>query len=143
MRPRLPDRVVGIYPADRLFRLIYVQDGKRQSLWLRDEAEALRERRRLEKKLENAHSRTIAEFLEEYLSESVNRGNMTLESSIDLGVRVRLFLKDNLHAEPKSVTPKRAQEIYEAAETEPSKKTGKPLDVASHRYYLAATNRLF
>lgn len=143
MRPRLPDRVIGLYPDGRLYRLIYVEGGKRLSLWFSSEEEAKRQKRKLENQLVRSQSKTVGELIDEYMNESLTLGHSKPETISDCSGKVRMFLRSFVNASPGAVTVKKAQAIYDNAVQVPTKKTGKPLAAATHRYYLILANRFF
>ena len=145
-RPKAPPRVNGPYP-DRdgtRFRVrIFHHDLRRQDLYFHTEKEALAAIAQAERELQAAQNRTLADVIHEYFSDKERSGRTKPETCHDQQIRVTVFLSRYLATSIGQLTPRRAEALYQEAVERKSPKTGKPMAVASHRFYLALVKGLF
>src|SRR5262245_21826622 len=104
MRPRKPDRVVGLYDEGEKCRIKWVEQGHPKSLLLPNRPEAERMARRLSGELETGPARTIADLIEQWAAEKLRTSGCKLESIEHQQGRLRRFLGNYLPEEVSSMT---------------------------------------
>jgi hypothetical protein len=80
MRRREPPRVVGPYKERGKWRIVLVENGKRKSIFLDTEAEALRAKAELERSSVRPASRRLGDVLDLWGKEQLRRGTSKPES---------------------------------------------------------------
>lgn len=143
MRRREPPRVVGPYPERGKWRIVLVEDGKRKSVFLDPEAEALRARAELERNVARPVSKRRGDVLDLWEQEGLRLGTSKPESVLHKVGRVRSFLRPVLDEEIAAITPRKAAALYERTTSTPTAKKGQPLAAASHRFYLWGARSFF
>jgi integrase len=144
MRPKLPPRVVGIYPDRERFRVVVCENGKRKSLILATQEEAQRVASELTASLSRPRRQvTVAEALAEWTSERVRAATCKPLTIREQDARLHAFLADCLSQDIASLTSEQATQLYQAFILRPAKKSGKPPAAASHRLYLKLSRAFF
>jgi integrase len=134
---------VGPYPERGKWRIVLVENGKRKSVLLDTEAEALRAKAELERKAVQPASRRLGDVIDLWEQEQLRRGASKAESVREKVARVRGFMRPALDEDIAALTPRKAAALYERATIAPTAKTGQPLAVASHRFYLWGARSFF
>ena len=147
-RPRLGPRATGPYycAARSKYRILIYSGGpdlKPEVLWFDSEQEAREGLRQASKRLGATTNRQIAAVLEEYLADKERRGLAKPETCIHQRPCFHRFLAGYLEQDIASLTPRRAEALYERAVTQPVPKTGKPVSAATHRLYLDISRAFF
>ena len=143
MRPKEPPRVMGPYEERDKWRIVVVENGKRKSVFLDIEAEALRTKSELERKVLRPVSKKLCDVINLWEQEMLRSG-ITKAFSVNHKVRwARTFMKSMLNEEITSLTPRRAAAMYEETLSRKSKVTGKPLAAATQRFALWSARNFF
>lgn len=144
-RPKSPPRVIGPY-AERggtRFRIRVISDGQEQNLYFRTHAEALASRRDAEDQLRAPQRQNLGELVDTWCDEKQRSGACTPRSAEQQKGALRFFLRDELEREIADFTIEHAAALYRTAIDARSHKTGKPLEAASHRFYLSLAKGFF
>ena len=113
MRPKEPPRVMGPYEERDKWRIVVVENGKRKSVFLDTEAEALRAKSELERKVLRPVSKKLCDVINLWEQELLRSGTTKALSVTHKAVWARTLLKSMLEEEISSVTPRRAAAMYE------------------------------
>ncbi|MFO0575823.1 MAG: hypothetical protein U1A78_17640 [Polyangia bacterium] len=143
MRRREPPRIVGPYQERGRWRIVLVEDGKRKSVFLDTEAEALRAKAELSRTTLRPASRRLGDVIDLWEQEELRQGSGKPESTLHKTGRLRRLVAPVLDEDIDALTPRKAARLYERLATEPSRKTGQPLSAASHRFSLWAARSFF
>ena len=144
-RPKAPPRVTGPY-AERdgtRFRIRILGEGSAKNLYFPTMDAALSSKAEVEQQLKTPTHHRVGELIEEFFAERERAGTCRKQTLSNEHDRLRYFLAEQLELEVRTITPRRAEEIYRSAIERPSAKTGKPLEAASHRFYLGIAKRFF
>ena len=144
-RPKAPPRVTGPY-AERdgtRFRIRILGEGSAKNLYFPTMDAALASKAQVEQQLKTPSHHRVGELIEEFFAERERAGMCRAQTLSNEHDRLRYFLAEQLELEIRTITPRRAEEIYRSAIERPSAKTGKPLEAASHRFYLGIAKRFF
>lgn len=145
-RPKSPPRVTGPYyhtNRARYFLRVYEAGLKPQNLWFKREEEAIEAMRQYSTLLAKTAPHIIGDVLDEYMSEKLERGQAKPETCTEQRANLLRFLADHLEEDISSISPQRATAIYQHAVQQPTKKTGKPMAAATHRFYLKLCQGMF
>jgi len=125
------------------FRIRILGDGSAKNLYFPTLEAALASKAEAEQQLRFPSHQRVGELMEAFFAERERSGLSLKETIANERERLRYFLADLLDLEIHTVTPRRAEEIYRVTVERPSAKTGKPLEAASHRFYLGIAKRFF
>jgi len=144
-RPKSPPRVCGPYEerGGTRFRIRVIGNGAEKNLYFSTRAEAVAAKDDAERELLSPATYVIRDLIVEFAEDKQRQGSCKPETAAHELGRLQFFLADFLDDDIRDITPKRAEEIYCAATTVISSKTGKPLEAASHRFYLNLAKRFF
>ena len=135
MRRREPARVLGPYTEDGLWRIIEIDARGRRKSHTADSRQAAN---RLAAKLRaNLGARTVEATIELWMAARLRSGDAAPRTIEDQAARVRAMLGPVFDLRLGDVTERKAIALYERATMEPSKKTGRVLRAATHRFYLS------
>jgi len=143
MRPRKPDRVVGLYDEGEKCRIKWVEQGHPRSLLLPNRPEAERMARKLAAQFPSETMRTVADLIEQWAADKIRTSRCKSQSVEHQRGRLRSFLESCLTEEVSSVSLKRAEALYRVAVESPTRKTGKPPSAATHRFDLWTARHCF
>ena len=143
MRPRKPDRVVGLYDEGEKCRIKWVEQGQPRSLLLPNRPEAERMARKLATQFPSDTARTVADLIEQWAADKIRTSRCKSQSVEHQRGRLRSFLESCLTEEVSSVSLKRAEALYRVAVESPTRKTGKPPSAATHRFDLWTARHCF
>lgn len=144
-RPKAPPRVTGPY-AERegtRFRIRVLGQGSAKNLYYPTWDAALAGKAAAEQQLHNASHQQVGELIDAFFAERARSGQCRPATLVNEQERLRDFLSSVLDEEIHCITATQADSIYQAAIQKPSPKTGKPLEAASHRFYLGIAKRFF
>ncbi len=134
MRRRESARVLGPYKEDALWRIIEIDArGRRKSYTVGSRQAATRLMARIRATL---GARTVQATIELWGAARLRSGDANPSTILDQSARVRALLGSVSNLRIGDVTERKALALYEQATQEPSKKTGRPLRPATHRFYL-------
>ena len=136
MRPKEPPRVMGPYEEREKWRIVVVENGKRKSVFLDTEAEALRAKFELERKILRPVSKKLCDVINLWEQELLRSGVTKVSSVTHKVLWARTLMRSMLDEEISSLTPRRAAAMYEQMLSRVSKVTGKPLAAATQRFAL-------
>ena len=144
-RPKSPPRVCGPYEerGGTRFRIRVIGNGTEKNLYFPTRAEALAAKDDAERELLSPATYVISDLIVEFAEDKQSQGSCKPETAAHELGRLQFFLARHLDEDIRDITPKRAEEIYRTATTVISPKTGKPLEAASHRFYLNLAKRFF
>lgn len=146
-RPKAPPRAKlyeeNLRDGRTRYRVRVIADGRSQNsvFWSRREAVAFHSA--AEREMTQRTGRRIEALLDEYFAEKELLGKASRKTCAEQKPRLARFLRDHLDARITDVTPQRAQALYEATIGQPSVKTGRQLETASHRFYLELGRSFF
>ncbi|MBL8635780.1 MAG: hypothetical protein JNM40_21315 [Myxococcales bacterium] len=144
-RPKAPPRVTGPY-AERegtRFRIRVLGQGSAKNLYFPTWDAALAGRAQAEQQLQHASHQQVGELIDAFFAERARSGLCRPATLVNEQERLRDFLGSILDEEVQLVSAAQADAIYQATMHKPSPKTGKPLEAASHRFYLGIAKRFF
>ena len=144
-RPKAPPRVAGPY-AERggtRFRIRILGDGSAKNLYFPTMEEARARKAEAEQQLVTPQRQQLGELIDAFFAEREQLGTCRKETIANERERLRYFLSDIVDSDIHTITAQRASAMYESAIMRPSVKTGKPLEAASHRFYLGIAKRFF
>lgn len=144
-RPKSPPRVCGPYEerGGTRFRIRVIGNGTEKNLYFPRRADALAAKEDAERELLSPATYVISDLIVEFAEDKQSQGSCKPETAAHELGRLQFFLARHLDEDIRDITPKRAEEIYRTATTVISPKTGKPLEAASHRFYLNLAKRFF
>jgi len=143
MRPKEPPRVMGPYEERDKWRIVVVENGKRKSVFLDTEAEALRAKSELERKVLRPVSKKLCDVITLWEQELLRTGTTSAISVTHKAFWARTLLKSMLEEEISSVTPRQAAAMYEKMLSRESRMTGRPLAAATQRFALWTARNFF
>lgn len=143
MRPKEPPRVMGPYEEREKWRIVVVENGKRKSVFLDTEAEALRAKSELERKVLRPVSKKLCDVITLWEQELLRTGTTSAISVTHKAFWARTLLKSMLEEEISSVTPRQAAAMYEKMLSRESRMTGRPLAAATQRFALWTARNFF
>lgn len=127
---RSRDRALGPYAHRRRFRVVFVVGGTRTPETFETESEALARVAAFNKSV-GEEDRTIGAAIDRYEEHLAELGNKTKSNKTTI-TRLRAFFKPFRHDAVDSLTPKKANKIYDAYKRTPTR-TGKPPADTTHR----------
>lgn len=136
MRRKEPPRVVGPYEEKNRWRIVVVEKGQRKSFFCTSQEEAVKLKSRLARQVDRPPSRRLADVIAEWEQDKVRRGVCKLRSAQHQASRLHLFLRPQLDEDIATLTPRRAASLYERHTGRPSRKTGRTISTATHRFDL-------
>lgn len=144
-RPKAPPRVTGPYSErdGTRFRLRILGHGTVRNLYFASQEEAIQQKAELQAHVATATEHTVSELIETFFAQRERDGQSRPETISNERERLRYFLAPLLDRNIQSITAKQAEELYRTVMETPSAKTGKPLQAASHRFYLGIAKRFF
>ncbi len=144
-RPKAPPRVTGPYSerGGTRFRLRILGNGSVRNLYFPTLDEALAQKTALGERVAHAREYSVGELIELFFAQRERDGKSRKETIANERERLRYFLLPLLDRSIQSVNAKQAEELYRSTIEKPSLKTGKPLQAASHRFYLGIAKRFF
>ena len=141
MRRREPARVLGPYLQDQQWRVIHIDArGRRKSYVVASKQEA---RRLIVKLRADLDARTVQATLELWVQARLRAGDAAPTTIAEQVARIRTLLGPVMDLRLTEVTERKAQALYQRITTQPSPKTGKPLQAATHRFYLSIAQFLW
>ena len=143
MRPKEPPRVMGPYEERDKWRIVVVENGKRKSVFLDTEAEALRAKSELERKVLRPVSKKLCDVINLWEKELLRNATTSAISVTHKAFWARTLLKSMLEEEISSVTPRQAAAMYEKMLSRESRMTGRPLAAATQRFALWTARNFF
>ena len=135
MRRREPARVLGPYPQEQQWRVIQIDAKGRRKSFITDTKQAAR--RLMVKLRADMDARTIRSTLELWVAARLRAGDAAPNTIAQQSARVRALLGPVFDLRLSEVTERKAIALYERTTTQPSKKTGRPLRPATHRFDLS------
>lgn len=141
MRRREPARVLGPYPQENQWRVIQIDAKGRRKSYVVDSKQAAR---RLIVKLRlDMDARTVEATLELWVQARLRSGDAAPATIAEQVARILTLLGPTMSLRMAEVTERKAQALYQRITTQPSAKTGKPLQPATHRFYLSIVQRMW
>lgn len=143
MRQKEPARVVGPYEERGRWRVVLVENGKRRSVFLDTEEEALRAKAELVRSAVRPVSRMLSDMLDLWEQELL-RSKMTKPETVFQRSRwAQKMLEPMLSESISAITPRKAAALYERFLSLVSQKTHQPFSVATQRFALWSTRTFF
>jgi integrase len=134
---------MGPYEERDKWRIVVVENGKRKSVFLDTEAEALRAKSELERKVLRPVSKKLCDVITLWEQELLRTGTTSAISVTHKAFWARTLLKSMLEEEISSVTPRQAAAMYEKMLSRESRMTGRPLAAATQRFALWTARNFF
>lgn len=144
-RPKAPPRVAGPY-AERegtRFRIRVLGQGSAKNLYFPTWDAAIAGKAQAEQQLQHASHQQVGELIDAFFAARASSGLCRPATLVNEQERLRDFLGSHLEVDVQHITAQQAIAIYQAATQKTSAKTGKPLEAASHRFYLGIAKRFF
>jgi integrase len=139
-RPKAPPRArlyeEKLRDGRTRYRVRVIEDGRSQNSIFWNQRDAATFAVAAEREMVHRAGRPIATLLDEYFAEKELLGRASRKTCAEQRPRLLHMLRDHLHARISDISPQRAQSLYEDLIRQPSRKTGRQLETASHRFYL-------
>ncbi|MFO0580044.1 MAG: site-specific integrase [Polyangia bacterium] len=144
--PKAPPRVKGPYSerGGTRFRIRICGLTGHHDVYFSTKKEALAGMRRAAREFcPSSVGRSLAQVLDLYLEDKVQRGVCNPRSADAHRVQLRSWLCDYLDEDIGKLTPKRAVALYQSLVATPTPKTGRPPTAATQRFKLKLAQALF
>jgi len=133
--------VLGPYPQENQWRVIQIDvRGRRKSHVVASKQAAKRLILKLRADLD---ARTVEATLELWVQARLRAGDAAPATVAEQVARIRTLLGPVMGLRLAEVTERKAQALYQRITTQPSLKTGRPLQPATHRFYLSIVQFLW
>ena len=143
MRQQKPARVVGPYMEKGKYRVVVVENGRRQNHFAATEEAALRLRAELQAGLRRAKPKSVEQAISEWLAGKVRSGSCSAISAEQQRVRLKRMLGPAMSDPVGAVTKRQGEAIYARFVDQPSKFTATPPAAATHRKALSIARSFF
>lgn len=140
-RRKEPARVVGPYQEGDRWRVVVVENGRRENHFAEDRQAARRLIARLRRKLEAQDTR-VGMIVDEYTEHRLRVASAKPSSVMHTDQRIRLMLGSWLDRPVADLTPAKAAAVYEEHVAKRSR-LGRPFAAATHRWDLRMIRGLF
>ena len=143
MRRRKPARVMGPYKERNRWRVVVVENGRRQAIFLPTQEEAERLKTKTEKTLAAVASRKLGDVLAEWTAEKLQTGTVKPISVMQYTHLLTPLFGVYMERDLAVVTPRRAALLYQSLIEQPCGKTGRPRSVATQHATLYLARKLY
>ena len=143
MRRNDDARVLGPYAEKDRWRLVILEKGVRRSEYLATEKEAQKRKAQLTKRMESFQEYTVNSLITAYTEEKERLGTALPLTCKSHATSLRIILAPILEKTVISVTPATAERLYAELIGTPNARTGRPVAIATHRFYLATARHMF
>lgn len=143
MRRNDDARVLGPYAEKDRWRLVILEKGVRRSEYLATEKEAQKRKAQLTKRMESLQEYTVNSLITAYTEEKERLGTALPLTCKSHAASLRIMLAPILEKTVISLTPAAAERLYAELIGTPNARTGRPVAIATHRFYLATARHMF
>ena len=142
MRKREENRVVGPYKERAGWRVVVVENGRRENHFVQNESEAVKLAAKLRRGLARKKPLRIRELMHTWASEKVSSGQCLPTSQHHQSGRLAAFLAPCVDDAPHEITEAVARKLYERYIASPGGRGGLPA-AATHRTVLKTARSFF